>query len=114
MSGFFTDGLIIPAAILALLGWLVPRGLSLFFPEGVKPLILLAFTATLIMFFLGMMYFFALYLWQGAPLAVLFEAGFAAGVIHFGGLGLTSALLWAPIMILSVAGLPKHWVKETW
>ena len=38
----FADGLIWPAAALALLGWLVPRGLSLVFPEGVRPLLLLA------------------------------------------------------------------------
>ena len=114
MSGLFTDGLVIPAAVLALLGWLVPRMLSLVFPEGVKPLFILAFAATLIMFVLGMGFFLALYLWQGAPLGVLFEAGITAGLLHFGRLGLISALLWAPIMILSVAGLPKHWIKETW
>jgi hypothetical protein len=33
---------------------------------------------------------------------------------HFGRLAVVSALIWGPIMLLSVAGLPKHWVKETW
>ena len=59
MSGLFTDGLVIPAAVLALLGWLVPRMLSLVFPEGVKPLFILSFVATLIMFVLGMGFFLA-------------------------------------------------------
>lgn len=114
MSSLFADGLVIPAAVLALLGWLVPRLLSLIFPEGIRPLLLLTFAATLLMFGLGMTFFLALYIWQGAPLDALFEAGITAGLLHFGRLGLISALLWAPIMILSVAGLPKHWVKETW
>lgn len=110
----FSDGLIIPAAFLALLGWLVPRGLFLIFPEGVKPLLWLTFTAAVLMYLLGVGFFLILYLWQGAPLDALFEQGYVAGLAHFGRLGLISALLWAPIMILSVAGLPKLWTKETW
>jgi hypothetical protein len=110
----FSDGLIFPAALLALLGWLVPRGLFLVFPEGIKPLLWLTFTATILMLFLGMGFFLLLYLWQGAPIDTLFEPGFLIGLAHFGRLGLISALLWAPIMILSVAGLPKLWTKETW
>lgn len=114
MSGLFADGLVIPSAMLALLGWLVPKGLSLIFPEGIKPLLALSFMATLVMFVLGMGFFLVLYIWQGAPLDVLFEAGIFAGILHFGRLGLISSLLWGPIMILSVAGLPRHWVKEKW
>jgi len=114
VSNIFTDGLIIPALVLALMGWLVPRMLSLVWPEGVKPQLLLAFVATLIMLALGMLFFLCLYLWQGVPLDILFEPGLSAGAAHFLRLGLISALLWGPIMILSVAGLPKHWVKETW
>lgn len=110
----FSDGLLIPALVLALVGWLVPRGLSLVFSEGVRPLMLLAFVSTLLMLVIGTGFFLALYLLQGVPLSVLFEGSTLAGVAHFLRLGLISALLWGPIMILSVAGLPKHWVKETW
>jgi hypothetical protein len=110
----FSDGLVFPAAVLALLGWLVPRLLSRVFPEGVRPLLILAFISTLVMFLFGMGFFLALYIWQGAPISTLFEAGWTSGLLHFGRLGLISALLWGPILILSVAGLPKHWIKETW
>lgn len=110
----FSDGLVIPAAALALIGWLVPRLLSRIFPEGVRPLLMLAFVSTLIMFAFGMSFFVVLYVWQGAPLSTLFEVGIWTGVQHFARLGLISALLWGPIMIISVAGLPRHWVKETW
>ena len=110
----FSDGLVFPAAVLALLGWLVPRLMSRIFPEGVRPLIIMSFISTLVMFLLSMGFFLALYIWQGAPLDTLFEAGVLPGLMHFGRLGLISTLLWAPILILSVAGLPKHWTKETW
>jgi hypothetical protein len=110
----FSEGLVFPAAVLALLGWLVPRLLSRVFPEGVRPLLILAFISTLVMFLFGMGFFLALYIWQGAPISTLFEAGLTSGLLHFGRLGLISALLWGPILILSVAGLPKHWIKETW
>ena len=54
------------------------------------------------------------YLVQGVPLATLFEPGLASGLVHFARLGLISALIWGPILILSVARLPKYWVEETW
>jgi hypothetical protein len=108
------DGLIFPALILALVGWLVPRGMSIVWPEGVRPLLLLGFVATLIMVILGAGFFAALYVWQGVPFGMLFEAGIGPGLWHFCRLGLVSGLLWGPILVLSVAGLPKHWVKETW
>lgn len=108
------DGLILPALVLALVGWLVPRGLSLIFPEGVRPLMVLAFCATVLMFVLGCAFFVLIYVLRGVPVAALFEAGIAAGVVHFGRLGLISGFIWAPIMVLSIAGLPKGWVTETW
>ena len=111
----FSSGLLPPALALAVLGWLVPRLLARIWPEGLGPLLLLAFVSTLVLLLLATGFFLLLYLWRGAPLAALFEAGATvAGAAHFARLGLLSALLWAPIMILSVAGLPKHWVKETW
>ena len=108
------SGLVLPALLLALVGWLVPRMLSLVFPEGVRPLLVLAFVATILMVLIGSGFFVLLYVIQGIPMAVLFEPGLASGIVHFGKLGLISALIWGPILILSVAGLPKTWVKETW
>ena len=108
------SGLVLPALLLALVGWLVPRMLSLVFPEGVRPLLLLALVATILMVLIGSGFFVLLYVIQGIPMAVLFEPGLASGIVHFGKLGLISALIWGPILILSVAGLPKTWVKETW
>lgn len=114
MAEGFASGLIWPALILAALGWVVPRLLGRIWPEGVRPLIVLALVATGLMLLAGTLLFVALYVWQGVPFATLFEAGVAAGLVHFVRLGLVSALLWAPIMVLSIAGLPKRWETETW
>ncbi len=114
MGNVFADGLIFPALGLALFGWLVPRGLSLFFPEGVRPLLLLGFVSTMCMLLLSSLGFIGLYLVQGVPLAELIVGGFGEWGVHFVQLGLLSALLWGPILILSVAGLPRTWVDETW
>ena len=110
----FSSGLILPALALGVLGWLVPRLLARVWPEGLGPLLFLAFVSTFILLALAAGFFVLLYVWQGAPLRALFEPGLAAGLGHFLRLGLLSALVWAPIMVLSVAGLPARWKEETW
>ncbi len=114
ITGAFADGLILPAVLLAMLGWSVPRLLALIWPEGVGPLMVLAFVSTCIMAAFGTAFFVGLYMWQGVPVATLFEPGLGAGLAHFGRLAIISALLWGPIMVLSLAGLPKNWVEKVW
>jgi hypothetical protein len=108
------EDLVVPSLVLALIGWLVPRGLSLFWPEGVKPLLLLGFVATLVMMVVSAGFFLGAYLLGGVPFSSLMESGWGPMVAHFGRLAVISALIWGPILIMSVAGLPKHWVRETW
>jgi hypothetical protein len=110
----FSSGLLFPALALGVLGWLVPRLLARVWPEGVGPLLLLAFIATFLLLALAAGFFLLLYALQGAPVAALFEPGLGAGLGHFLRLGLLSALVWAPVMVLSVAGLPRHWKVKTW
>ncbi len=110
----FSDSLLLPAVLLAVLAFVVPRLLARVLPEGVKPLLLNAFLSTLIIGVLSAVFFFCLYLWQGADIADLMAPGLVANVVFFGKLGLASAIIWVPIMLLSVAGLPRKWVKETW
>lgn len=110
----FSDSLFLPALTLAVLGFLVPRVLARLLPEGVKPLLLNAFLSTILLFLLSAVFFLCLYVWQGASMERLAEPGLAANVVFFGQLALVSGIIWAPIMLLSVAGLPRKWVKETW
>lgn len=108
------DGLFFPAMGLGLLAWLVPKLYSMLLPEGVLPLILngALSTFTLIMLTAG---FFVWQYWRsGVPIDRILELGVIGNVMFFGRLGLSAAILWAPIMLLSVAGLPRTWVKVTW
>ncbi|MBI1417641.1 MAG: hypothetical protein GC146_10505 [Limimaricola sp.] len=117
MSGFahaFASGLILPVICIVALGWIVPRLLALVMPEGVRPLIALGLLAALILMMLSSGAFLLLYLMRGVPLAALFADGLWPGTRHFLHLGLLSVLFWGPIMLLSVAGLPKTWTKVTW
>ena len=110
----FSDALFIPALVLALMAWFVPKLLARVMPEGVKPLLGIAFLSTVFLFALSAAFFVVLYIWQGMTWAQFAEYGFAANVLFYGKLGLIAAIIWAPILVLSVANLPRHWVRETW
>lgn len=114
MGALFSDALFLPALVLAFLAFVVPRLLARVLPEGVKPLMLNALLSTVLLFMSSAGFFFCLYLWQGLGASEILEPGVAASIVLFGRLGLIAAIIWAPIMILSVAGLPRKWVKETW
>ena len=114
MTEAFASGLILPALILAALGWFVPRLLALFWPEGVKWLMVLALVSTIIMALLGAGFFAFLYIVQGVGVDDLLETGGTALAAHFLRVSLISALIWGPLMVLSIAGVPKNWVKEVW
>lgn len=114
MSDVFTDGLLFPAMILALVAWLMPKLLSMILPEGVWPLMLNAFLSSVFLYILSGFFFAALYVWQGVPLDRLLDPGWAANIVFFGRLGLIAGIIWGPIVILSVAGLPRTWKKAVW
>lgn len=107
-------GLIFPAICLAALGWAVPRVLAIWWPEGVKWLMGLALMSTLVMALCGAAFFALLYAAQGIRLDDLWATGGLSVPIHFAKLSLISALMWAPLMVLSLAGVPKNWVREVW
>ncbi len=114
MTDAFSTGLILPAICLAALGWAVPRVLAIWWPEGVKWLMGLALVSTLVMAIAGAAFFAILYATQGVSLDDLWETGGLSVLVHFGKLSLISALLWGPLMVLSLAGVPKNWVREVW
>lgn len=109
-----SDSLFIPALVLALSAWFVPKLLARVMPEGVKPLLGIAFLSTVFLFALSAAFFVVLYIWQGMTWAQFAEYGFAANVLFYGKLGLIAAIIWGPIMVLSVANLPRHWVTKVW
>ena len=114
MGSLILDSLFIPALMLAGLAFAMPRMLARVLPEGVKPLLLNAFLSTIFLFVISATFFAVLYIWQGVPFAEMMVPGWSANIAFFGRLGLIAAIIWAPIMLLSLAGLPKKWVNETW
>lgn len=108
------DGLFLPALLLAFSAWLVPKLLSMLLPEGMRPLMINAFLSTLILFGLSTVFFSLLYIWKGVGWDELTSFGTFANIVFFGKLGLISGMIWAPIMVLSVASLPDNWVKGIW
>ena len=114
MGALLSDGLILPAVFLAVVAFVVPRLWARLLPEGVTPLMVNAFLSTLVLIAVSGIFFWCLYLFQGLQVAQLADHGLAANLVTFGRLGLMSGLIWAPVMILSVAGLPRRWVHVTW
>ena len=114
MGALLSNSLIVPALILAFVGFAVPRVLGRLLPEGLWPLLLNAFLSTIVMFVLSGALFVCLYVLQGMPLDQVLMPGIAANVVFFGRLGLAAAIIWVPIMLLSLAGLPRKWVDTTW
>jgi len=110
----FSDSLFIPALVLALMAWFVPKLLARVMPEGIKALIGIAFLSTVILFILSAAYFVALYVWQGMTWDQFAHFGVVENVYFYGKLGLIAGLIWGPIMVLSVANLPRSWVTKVW
>ncbi|MBS1301076.1 hypothetical protein [Loktanella sp. SALINAS62] len=109
-----TAALLIPAMALALIAWLVPKLLSMILPEGIKPLIVNGVLSALILCILTGVYFVFLYLQGGIPLNRILDLGIVGNVVFFGRLALSTSLIWAPFMLLSLAGLPRTWVNAVW
>lgn len=117
MGGFDTTnftGLLLPAMCLAALGWSVPRVIAIWWPEGAKWLMGLALVSTLVMCVFGAAFFAVVYAVNGISIADLWATGGVSVVLHFGKLGVMSALLWAPLMVMSLVYVPRNWVREVW
>lgn len=103
-------GLIIPTVILCVLGWVIPRRLGARYANNLPKLIAVGLVATFMMFLLSGLLFAALYIGQGAPMSALGDLG----VGYFITLGRNAALIWGPVMVLSLIGLDKRSRSELW
>lgn len=99
--------LIAPVAALIALAWVVPWGLGRVLPEGVGWLVVNGVLSTAILAGSAALLFWWLYGAAGG--AVLRVAPW-----HFAGLSARSALIWAPVMVLSLANLPRGWTRARW
>ena len=106
--------LIVPAIGAAFLAWTIPQMLARLFPEGVRPLFALAGLAALVMTLIAMLYFWLAYRAEDAEFAAALAERPLAAALAVTRPALLSAMLWAPILVLSVAQLPSRWTEETW
>lgn len=114
MADSFGAGLIFPTLFLALVGWLVPKLLSMVMPEGVKPLLLLSVFSVVILGVITSALFVGLYVLQGASLAIFTETSFLDTALFLMRLSVSAGIIWGPIMVLSIAGLPRTWTSVEW
>lgn len=97
----------LPLLALAVAGWVVPSMLGRFLPEGVGWLVANGALSTLVLTTAAAIGFGWLYgaaagaVWHEAPL-------------YFLVLSLRSALVWGPVMALSIANLPRKWTTVIW
>ena len=97
----------LPLLALAALGWFVPWGLGRLLPEGVGWLAVNGAASVFMLTVLAAIGFGWLYgdaagaVWHEAPM-------------YFVVLSLRAALVWGPVMALSLANLPRGWTNATW
>lgn len=106
--------LILPALGAVALAWAIPWGLSKALPEGMPALLLNAALSFALMSLAAAGYFLAAYHAEDPDLTRALLAQPRAALWRFGSLSMLSALLWAPVLILSLAQVPGRWRHATW
>ena len=108
------SALVLPVLALVVLGALVPQLLAGVLAEGVTWLIVNFILSFAIMTALATGFFVWSYAERDMRVFDLIGVAPVAGIVHFTTLGLSSALIWAPVLALSVSFLPRRWKVETW
>jgi hypothetical protein len=98
---------ILPLALLALAGWAVPWTLARLMPEGPRWLAVNAVASLAALAAVAVAIFVLLYGEAGWPALV-------AAPGHFATLAARSALVWAPIAVLTLANEPRGWQEAEW
>ncbi|MCR8724175.1 hypothetical protein [Frigidibacter sp. ROC022] len=110
----FTLTILLPIAVLVGVAVLLPRWMQRITPETLAGLILNGLASAAVLTVLATLWFFGSYLYRGDVLLDLFEIAPGSTVLHFLRLGLASALIWGPVLVLAVAAVPKRWKEATW
>lgn len=105
-------GLLLPTIVLMIMGVLVTRGLERVVPETLLGLALNAVIASVILWLLSALLFAVLYQWQDDR--VLRLLGQSSGAQHLLAVGAKAAIIWGPLMCLTVATSPRRWKTNVW
>ncbi len=107
-------GGLVPVLALVLLSVMVPKALGWALPEGVGWLIGNGAISAVILWAVSAGYFAVAYAMQSDMLTRLLGIDHVDTLGHFARLGLLAGMIWAPVMVLSLASLPKRWREVVW
>lgn len=106
--------LLLPALGAVALAWAIPWAFSKALPEGLPALLLNAALSFALMGLAAAGYFLAAYHAESPGLTAALLAEPRAALGRFGSLSALSALLWGPVLVLSLAQIPSRWRRATW
>jgi len=106
------SSLLIPTVVLMGLAVLVTRLVERVMPETMLGLALTALVASGVLWALAGGLFGWLYLSRAPELAPILGAG--SGLRHLAGLGAKAALIWLPLVLITVATAPRRWKTNVW
>ena len=96
--------LIAPMVVLVALAFWVPHRLAQELPQSMGALGVNLAMSSVVLWAVSLVVLAVQYVWQGVP---VLEIG--RGMGHLAGVGLQSALIWLPIILLQLAMQPQTW-----
>lgn len=106
--------LLLPALGLMVLSLAVTRGVEAVMPESLRGLAAIALVSALLVWVLTAAGFALLYLMEDSRVLALMSEAPSASVGHFLGLAARAALIWAPVLLLTVSTAPRRWKTAVW
>ncbi len=104
----------LPLIVFSVLAVVLPRLVLPVMPETPGGLVLNGLIVYILILAVAALYFFWSYTQQDTRVAELLGLEPAQSVVHFARLGVMSSVVWAPIIVLRIAGLHRHWKENTW
>ena len=107
-------GGLVPVLALIVLAVAVPKLVARLVPEGVGWLVGNGVISSVALWAVAAGYFAGAYAMQADALTRLLGIDPIGTLAHFVKLGALAGMIWAPVMVLSLASLPKKWVEVVW
>lgn len=107
-------GVALPVLALAALAIAVPRLLEHLVPETMGGLILNGAVSAAILTALATAYFVWSYARQDTRILDLIGIAPGESLLYFLRLGLGSALIWGPVLVLTISTAPRRWKENVW